>query len=137
MRRVLKFSIVIGVLCLWGTAWAGEILNLVGTWEGPETIHIAGKGMFPSGVDPWWIVKEHFGRVFTGTKYWIVKDKTYSEPFIGVVAHDNEIYIAEHEDGFTLGDYVPSNFLKSTYLFMPYNPIPGLETEVCTQNSTP
>ena len=106
MRRVLKFSIVIGVLRLWGTAWAGEIPNLVGTWKGPETIHIAGKGMFPSGGDPWWIVKEQFGRVFTETKCWIVKDKTYSEPFSGVVAHDNEIYIAEHEDCFTSGEII-------------------------------
>jgi len=98
-------------------ASGADIPSLVGTWTGSAVGHVNSHGYRSEGA-PVYNITEQKGRVFTGyTEYSHFKgDARKVEEFSGVINVRNEIFMAQDEAGFTIGDLIGPDTIELAYV---------------------
>jgi len=96
-------------------ALAADATNLVGTWEGMPSVHGAKTGFRTSKLVL--TVLEQQGNAFHGTKTYITasKKKDSTEKFSGTIRSDGQIFIADHDEGYMLGDMTKGGEMELQY----------------------
>ena len=115
MKRLLSLCLFATLACFAATAFAADVQNLVGTWEGAPSVHGAKTG-FRTGKIVLTILEQQ-GNAFHGTKtyYMAAKKKERSEAFSGTIRSDGQIFIADHEEGYMLGDMTKGGDMELQY----------------------
>lgn len=102
-------------------ATPAEITNaatpaLTGIWTGTTVGHSKTEG-FREHATPRFNVTEQKGQSFTGTKEYTRADgKVYTEQFSGVISRNNEISIADHGNGITIGKLTGPDAVELRYI---------------------
>lgn len=94
-----------------------DIPNLVGVWTGSAVGHINNYG-FRSEGEPVYNITEQKGRAFAGYIEYshYMGENRKNEEFSGVINVRNEIFIAQKEAGFTIGDLLGPDTLELGYV---------------------
>lgn len=115
MKRLLTLCLLALLACFATSALAADATNLVGTWEGTPTVHGPKVG-YRTGKLVLTIVEQQ-GNAFHGTKTYQMpaakKDRT--EKFSGTIRSDGQILIADHDEGFMLGDLTKAGDMELQY----------------------
>lgn len=89
---------------------------LTGIWTGTTVGHSNVEG-FREHATPLFNITEQKGQAFTGTKEYTRTDgKVYTEQFSGVITGNNEISIADHSMGITIGKLTSPDSVELRYL---------------------
>ncbi|PKN08055.1 MAG: hypothetical protein CVU73_09395 [Deltaproteobacteria bacterium HGW-Deltaproteobacteria-8] len=91
MKRLLSLCLFAILVCFAATAFAADAQNLVGTWEGTPSVHGA-KAYFMAS-----------------------KKKDKIEKFSGTIRSDGQIFIADHDEGYMLGDMTKNGEMELQY----------------------
>ncbi|MDO9630282.1 MAG: hypothetical protein Q7I92_00070, partial [Humidesulfovibrio sp.] len=104
MKRLLSLCLFAILVCFAATAFAADAQNLVGTWEGTPSVHGANAG-FRTGKLVLTVLEQQ-GNAFHGTKAYFMapKKRDKIEKFSGTIRSDGQIFIADHDEGYMLGD---------------------------------
>jgi ABC-type transport system substrate-binding protein len=90
--------------------------DIVGVWTGTTAGFNATLG-FREGNTSRYYITEQKGPVFTGYKEYSRGDGIiYSENLSGVIAGDGEIYMVEHDSGYTIGDFIGPDEIELRHL---------------------
>ncbi len=83
---------------------AGDIPDITGTWTGDSQVYSTNHN-YRQGTATTLEIKKQEGNLFEGVKSYFnpLDNKTHSEHFSGSITPDGRILIAEHEDGYKLG----------------------------------
>ncbi|OGR34703.1 MAG: hypothetical protein A2051_04465 [Desulfovibrionales bacterium GWA2_65_9] len=115
MKRLLSACLLAILACFATAALAADVPNLVGTWEGAPSVHGPKVG-FRTGKLVLTIVEQQ-GNSFHGVKTYQVpmakKDRT--EKFSGTISSGGQLFIADHDEGFMLGDVTKTGELELQY----------------------
>lgn len=76
--------------------------DMRGTWTGTFHMHKKSVG-FAKGDAAYLVIKKQDGPLFHGAKHWKAKGKEYKEDFSGVVTVEGDVYLAEANDGHSVG----------------------------------
>ena len=103
MKRLTTAFALLVVLCLASVSLAADAPNLVGTWEGAPSVHLAKGGYYTGKLVL--RISEQQGSAFHGTKTYRMKalKEDRSESFSGTISSTGQIFIADHDEGFMLG----------------------------------
>lgn len=117
-----KLALALVLLLAFGVgAFAADVPNLVGTWEGKSVMHSMKGGFFESSGLFRVVITEQRGLLFTGYKEWVdAKGKRFNEGFSAIIEKKaeggtHEVYFAEHEDGLMFGDVDPRGRTMNLY----------------------
>lgn len=115
MKRLPAFCLFAILACFATAALAADVPNLVGTWEGSPSIHGAKTG-YSTGKLVLTIAGQQ-GNAFHGTKtYFHPSDKkNHTEGFSGTIRSDGQIFIADHDEGYMLGDMTKGGEMELQY----------------------
>jgi hypothetical protein len=90
--------------------------DIVGVWTGTSNGHVETVG-FRESAAPRYTFTAQNGPAFAGYKeYTKVDGVRYSENISGVIASDGEISIVEHEEGYTLGEFIGPDEIELRHL---------------------
>lgn len=94
-----------------------DIPNLVGVWTGSAVGHVNNYGFRSEGA-PVYNITEQKGRAFTGyTEYSHYKgENRINEEFSGVINVKNEIFMAQKDAGYTIGDLLGPDTIELAYV---------------------
>jgi len=114
MKRLLTACLFAALLCFATAALAADAQNLVGTWEGTPSVHGPKVG-YRTGKLVLTIVEQQ-GNAFHGVKtYQVPTKKDRTEKFSGTIRSDGQILIADHDEGFMLGDITKGGEMELQY----------------------
>ncbi|MBU1040725.1 MAG: hypothetical protein KKF77_06480 [Proteobacteria bacterium] len=114
MKKLLALCFFALLACFATTALAADAPNLVGTWEGTPSVHGVKVGFRTSNLVM--IILEQQGNAFHGTKtYHTPKKKDKVEKFSGTIRSDGQIFIADHDEGYMLGDITKDGAMELQY----------------------
>lgn len=106
MRTLLIVLSLALVLSLSAAAFAGQDApDLTGTWQGTMDKHTKAQGFVSGDTSLKLVVLEQKGRLFHGEKSWVLNGKPMKEAFSGVITPKGDIYLAEDDDGVSIGEY--------------------------------
>ncbi|WP_214021078.1 hypothetical protein [Methanoculleus sp.] len=90
--------------------------DIVGVWSG-TTAGINATLGFRGGNTSRYHITAQDGPVFTGYKEYSRSDGiVYSENLSGVIASDGEIYMVDHDSGYTIGDFIGPDEIELRHL---------------------
>jgi len=115
MKRLLALCLFAILVCCATTALAADAPNLVGTWEGTPSVHGPKVG-YRTGKLVLTIVEQQ-GNAFHGAKTYQMPagKKERTEKFSGSIRSDGQIFIADHDEGFMLGDITKGGDMELQY----------------------
>jgi hypothetical protein len=115
MKNLLALALFALLACFATAALAADAPNLVGTWEGAPAIHGAKIG-YHTGKLVLTIVAQQ-GNAFHGTKVYFdpTDKKNHTENFSGTISSGGQLFIADHDEGFMLGDITKTGELELQY----------------------
>ncbi|MDQ7836084.1 MAG: hypothetical protein RDU24_11935 [Humidesulfovibrio sp.] len=113
MKRLLAFALFVLLFCFATSAFAADAPKLVGTWEGIPSVHGAKVG-YRTGKLVVTIVEQQ-GNAFHGTKTYQTPRRSKTESFSGTIRSDGQIFIADHDEGYMLGDLTKDGDLELQY----------------------
>lgn len=115
MRTLVAFC-VLTLAVLFASGALAEP-NLVGTWQGPLTMHAKERGLVSvDGQKNEFVIKRQQDGAFWGVKSWNL-GSAKEESFSGVISPDGKrFYFAEHEDGIAFGEIVNEDVIVVYYL---------------------
>lgn len=115
MKRLLSLCLFAILVCFAATAFAADAQNLVGTWEGTPSVHGANSG-FRTGKLVLTVLEQQ-GNAFHGTKSYFMASKKRDkiEKFSGTIRSDGQIFIADHDEGYMLGDMTKNGEMELQY----------------------
>ncbi|MBU1230609.1 MAG: hypothetical protein KKA55_04810 [Proteobacteria bacterium] len=115
MKRLLMFFALLAVACFATAALAADAANLVGTWEGTPSVHGAKVGYRTGRLVL--TIAEQQGNAFHGSKvYFRSTDKQdRSEGFSGTISSGGQIFIADHDEGYMIGNITKGGEMELQY----------------------
>lgn len=115
MKRLLMFLTLLAVACFATAALAADATNLVGTWEGTPSVHGAKVGYRTGRLVL--TIAEQQGSSFHGSKvYFRSTDKQdRTEGFSGTVSSGGQIFIADHDEGYMIGNITKTGEMELQY----------------------
>jgi hypothetical protein len=95
------------------SVFAGDAVNLTGTWDRVSVGHYRDRGFFTDSGKEDLVVIEQKDGAFFGKKTWVLDGKKAEEGFSGVMSADGKrLYVADHVDGLSIGEVIgPDEFV--------------------------
>lgn len=115
MKRILSLIVLLAVVCFAAVATAADLPNLIGTWEGAPTVHDSKGGYYTGKLVL--NITEQKGNAFHGSKTYqmVSQRKERTEGFSGTISSGGQIFIADHEDGYMIGDITKDGGMELQY----------------------
>jgi len=115
MKRLIVLLALLAVVCCATVALAADAPNLVGTWEGVPAVHDIKAGYYTGKLVL--TIKEQKGNAFHGSKVYTLAapKKERAENFSGTISSTGQIFIADHDDGFMIGNVTRDGGMELQY----------------------
>jgi len=115
MKRLILSFALLAVACFATVALAADVPSLVGTWEGAPTVHDIKVGYFTGTLVLTMTAQK--GNAFHGSKVYkpAPQKKERTEGFSGTISSTGQVFIADHDEGFMIGNVTKDGGLELQY----------------------
>lgn len=114
MKRIVTILAAAAFLLTASLAFAAEVPELRGTWKGDCFLAME-KGFKKNQAA--YVIDAQEGQLFKGYKLWFdSKNVLQQEPFTGIFGDDGNLYFAEKDDGYAVGQRTSKQTMSIYYL---------------------
>ncbi len=114
MKRIMTILAAAALLLTASLAFAAEVPELRGTWKGDSFVNTE-KGFKKTQAA--YVIDAQEGQLFKGYKLWFnSKNVLQQEPFTGIFGDDGNLYFAEKDDGYAVGQRTSKQTMSIYYL---------------------